>query len=139
MSDRGRPAPDEIEPGIPATEELPKDVPPGWEAAEESAPLDVPQGVETWGTTVDEETGDEPLYQRVRREEPDRLASAAGPRDVALVDDQGLTDDEADLVGEAELDARPLAAEEAALRIEDEGDRRLGLNQDRDPGYVEER
>lgn len=138
MSDRGRPAPDEIEPGIPATEEVPRDVPPGWEAAEEAAPLDVPQGVEAWGTTAEEEMRDEPLYQRVRRERPDRLTGAL-ERDVSLVDDQGLTDDEADLVGEVEFDAQPLPAEEAALRIEDEDDRRLGLNLDRDPGYVDER
>ena len=44
MSDPYRPARDEVAPGVPATEETPRNVPLGWESEEEPPPLDVPQG-----------------------------------------------------------------------------------------------
>ena len=106
-----RPVADEIEPGVPATSEMPEGVPFGAEDEEEPVPLDVPQGVDEWGTTAREEAMGESLAQRVRREEPD-FGEGGGGRG---------TDDAA------------LAPEEAALRVEEEP---AGLNYDPDPGYL---
>jgi hypothetical protein len=138
QDDFSRPAPDIIEPGIPATSEMPRNVPPGDEDEDESPPLDVPQGVEDWGITGREQLLDEPLAERVKREQPDRLGSddiSVGGRLIEPGGELGV-DEEADAVGE--LDGGVFdtpTPEEAAMRIEDEP---AGLNYDADPGYVEE-
>ncbi len=136
-NDPTRPSPDTIEPGIPATEEMPPGVPAGWEDEEEPAPLDFPQGVETWGTTAEEELVGEPLSLRVRREERD--VERPAQEQVRLLEpgaEDGLVDDEADAVGELDLDpSDTLSAEEAAMRIEDEP---AGLTYDAGPGYIDD-
>ena len=135
-----RPAPDEIEPGIPATEEAPRNVPPGWEAEEQAPPLDVPQGVEEWGTTPREELLGEPLEVRVRREQRKPSSrgevAAEGLRLYEPGAEDGLDDDEPDAVGEVDT-ARDdtLSAEEAAMRIDDDPP---GLTDDPSPGYIHE-
>ena len=105
-----RPVADEVEPGIPATSEMPDGVPFGDEDEEEPVPLDVPQGVEEWGTTAREEATGESLAQRVSREQPDFGEAGRGGADNAT-----------------------LAPEEAALRVETDPP---GLNYDPDPGYL---
>jgi hypothetical protein len=131
-----RPAPDEIEPGIPATTDMPRPIPAGDEDEEQPAPLDHPQGVETWGTTAREEELGEPLEVRVRREQPEGRR-ARRPEGVSLFEpgaDDGLVDDEADSIGDVDEDREyTLAAEEAAVRIVDEPG---GLTDDDDPGYL---
>jgi hypothetical protein len=136
-NDSTRPAPDLIEDGIPATEEQPANTPPGWEAEEEPAPLDFPQGVEDWGTTAREESLGESLEMRVMREEPEVEPEAAGG--VRLLEpgaEGGLMDDEPDAVGEVDTEGLDsLSSEEAAMRIEDEPE---GLTYDRSPGYLQD-
>ena len=136
-NDSARPAPDIIEDGVPATSEAPGDVPVGWEAEEEPPPLDVPQGVETWGTTAEEELVGESLALRVKREEPDVNPPPGG--EVRVLEpgaEGGLTDDEPDAVGEVDVEpSDTLSAEESAVRVEDEP---AGLTYDRSPGYVDE-
>lgn len=136
-NDPTRPSPDTIEAGIPATEEMPPGVPAGWEAEEEPPPLDVPQGVESWGTTAQEELVGESLRLRVLREEPD--VEAAPPEGVRLLEpgaEGGLMDEEADAVGELDPErSDTLSPEEAALRVEEEP---AGLTYDAGPGYLDD-
>jgi hypothetical protein len=109
----GRPAPDEIEPGVPATSEMPANIAPGGEDEEEPPPRDYPQGVDDWGTTAREEALGESVASRAAREEPDfgeRILSGDDP-----------------------ATASDLAPEEAAISVDDDPP---GLNYDPDPGYV---
>lgn len=151
MSESDRPALDEVEPGVPATTELPEDVPPGWEAAEEPPPLDFPQGAESWGTTAEEELQGEPLSLRVLREEPEVGAGGAGAGGadtggagatdtggVTVLEpgaEGGLTDDEPDAVGELDPEDHALSPEESAMRVEEEP---AGLTNDAGPGYLDD-
>jgi hypothetical protein len=136
MSDPYRPARDEVAPGVPATEEVPRDVPVGWESEEQPPPLDFPQGATAWGVTPEEQRRGEPLDERRKHEEPD-FPGRAPTAGVTIVDpsEDGYTDDEADLVGELDPDGEILGPEEAAMRIVDEPP---GANYDADPGYVED-
>ena len=136
-NDPTRPSPDTIEAGIPATEEMPPGVPAGWEAEEEPPPLDFPQGVESWGTTAEEELVGESLSLRVLREEPDTEAPPdGGVRVLEPGAEGGLMDDEADSVGELDPErSDTLTAEEAAMRVEEEPE---GLTYDSGPGYLDE-
>jgi len=137
-----RPARDEVEPGIPATDEMPRPIPPGSEDEETPAPLDHPQGVDEWGTTSREEMRDEPLELRVLREEPERLGgespsglSISEPGTDDAVEDGGGFDDEADAVADVVLDHDvTLAPEEQAMRIDEDPP---GLNSDPTPGYLD--
>lgn len=138
MSQHQRPAADEVEPGIPATSELPRDIPPGSEDEEEPAPLDFPQGVETWGTTAEEELQGEPFELRLRREEPDVLPGAGGGEGGLSLIEPGSEDgydDEPDAVAELDPEWQPASAEEAAMRIEEEP---AGLTYDAGPGYLDD-
>jgi hypothetical protein len=138
-----RPARDEVEPGIPATSEMPRHIPPGSEDEETSPPLEFPQGVEEWGTTPGEELVGEPFELRVRREEPDRPAadrdtgvSLYEPGADSGVDEQGGLDTEPDAVGQLSVDDDvTLSPEEAAVRIDEEPP---GLTYDATPGYVDD-
>jgi len=137
-----RPARDEVEPGIPATDEMPRPIPPGSEDEETPVPLDHPQGVDEWGTTSREEMLDEPLELRVLREEPDQLAgespsglSLSEPGTDDAVEDGGGFDDEADAVADLVIDDDvTLAPEEQAMRIDEDPP---GLNYDPTPGYLD--
>jgi hypothetical protein len=73
-------------------------------------------GAESWGTTAEEALEGEPLEQQLAEERPDRPAV---DRAVSLVDD-GPTDDEDELVGEAAEGRDEFASpEEAAITVRD--------------------
>jgi hypothetical protein len=141
MSDRDnlpRPAPDVVEDGIPATEELPPgQLATGDTLEGEMPPLDHPQGVTAWGTTADEQLAGEPLDVRLAREIPDVDTGEIllGGTILEPGAEGGLVDEEADLIGELDPGFEDtLTAEEAAVRVVDEPP---GMNYDPDPGYVE--
>ena len=133
-----RPAPEVTEDGVPAIDEIPEDVLLTGDPLEgELPPLDRPQAATDWGTTAAEQLGSEPLEVRLRREEPDvGLADVGADRQFLEPGaDGGLTDDEPDAVGEADVGLEDtLSAEEAAMRVVDEPP---GLTYDADPGYVD--
>ncbi len=122
MSERNsspRPAPDEVEVGIPAAEDIPEgQLRTGDPLEGDMPPLDDPQAVEDWGVTAAEHQGAEPLGLRAQREEPDVLDELDADADV---DAGGRVD--------------TLSAEEAAMRVEEEP---AGMNYDPDPGYLTE-
>lgn len=76
------------------------------EALGGGTPPERPLGVEDYGTTAAEERWDEPLAERIAREEPD-----VGTPDAELVRVDGEVDDPADELDEA------APAEEAALHV----------------------
>jgi hypothetical protein len=138
-----RAARDELEPGVPAVDELPRHVPPGSEDEETPPPLDHPQGADEWGTTEREALQGEPLELRVLREEPDVIGDRP-PGGVSLyepgtdeaVDDGGGFDAEPDLVADADVgDEITRGPEEQAVRVVDEP---AGMNYDPTPGYVDD-
>ncbi len=113
-----RPAPDEVEAGIPTVEDLPEgQLRTGDPLEGEMPPLDDPQAVEDWGLTAAEQQGAEPLSLRVQREEPDVL------EELSELDEPGTGP------------TGTLSPEEAAMRVEEEP---AGLNYDPDPGYLSE-
>ena len=149
-----RPAPELIEDGVPATEELPpSQLLTGDPLEGELPPLDRPQAAMGWGTTASEQLGPEPLGVRLAREEPevglddidDDIGAYPERQIIEPGADGGIADDTGDLVGEidtgdlvGEIDAGfedSLSAEEAAMRVVDEP---LGMNDDPDPGYVDD-
>ena len=75
-------------------------------------PPEQPLGVEEYGTTAAEQEWDEPLEERIAREEPDVL-----PVDGRVDTDDEVDDTFDDAVQEHEA---PIPAEEAALHIEGE-------------------
>ena len=105
------------------------DPPPGQDLeTDQTAPVvakDRPLGVNQWGTTEAEERTDEPLYRRVRREEPDfdqRPAGDGDDRSVGRLMDPDSDVDEIDVTAEAiglpdEDDSAGLSAEEAAMHV----------------------
>src|SRR5688500_3438841 len=106
-------------------------------------PRDTPQGVEEFGTTVQEQRLGESLAERVEREEPDVFdrditdpgtVGQAGRLVATDTDESELHDAEAGSFGlVADGDLGALSAEEAAMRVEDEP---AGLTYDDDPGYL---
>jgi hypothetical protein len=93
-------------------------------------PRDYPQGVEEFGITAAEQRMDEPLADRVLREEPDFDASTVGQAaDEAIggrllepgSEDVDVLDEEKDSVAElvGGLDEGGLSAEESAMHITD--------------------
>lgn len=135
-----RPAPDIIEDGIPATSEIPEDELATGDTLEgEIPPLDHPQAVNQWGTTVAEQLEPEPFDVRIAHLQPEvRMGDDHTERQLFQPGaDASLADDEADAV--AEMDAGledTLSAEEAAMRVV--GDEPPGMNYDPDPGYVDD-
>jgi hypothetical protein len=74
-------------------------------------------GAESWGTTAEEAVEGEPLDQQLAEERPDRPAL---DRALSLVDD-GLSDDEYELVAEGEEGRDDFASpEEAALTVRED-------------------
>jgi hypothetical protein len=133
-----RPAPEVSEDGVPSIEEIPLEVLLTGDPLEgELPPLDHPQAVNTWGTTVSEQLGPEPLEVRLAREVPD-VESGEPYADRQFLEpgaEGGLGDDEADLLGEVDAGFEDtLSAEESAMRIVDEPP---GMNYDPDPGYLD--
>jgi hypothetical protein len=89
-------------------------------------PRDYPQAVEEYGVTAAEQRGDEPLSERVLREEPDfgqpgYAADDNGGLHARLIDpadeDVDDIDDEKDAIGFLVEDEGALSAEEAAIHI----------------------
>jgi hypothetical protein len=73
-------------------------------------------GAESVGTTAEEELEGESLDQRLAEERPDR----PGIDEALSVVDEGLTDDEGELVGDAVTERDEFASpEEAALSVRD--------------------
>jgi hypothetical protein len=73
-------------------------------------------GAESVGTTVEEELAGESLDQRLAEERPDRPSVD----EVLEVIDEGTSDDEAELVGDAVVERDEFASpEEAALSVTD--------------------
>jgi hypothetical protein len=136
-----RPAPEIIEDGIPATEEVPEELLLTGDVSEgPMPPLDRPQAVTEWGTTPFEERVGEPLDIRLRREEPDVFQQPEEvEEDVPQLFQPGAEysiDEEPAEVGD--LDAvweDSLSAEELAMRIEEEPP---GLTYDESPDYIED-
>jgi hypothetical protein len=134
-----RPAPDVLDDGVPATEEVPEELLPTGEISEGpvAPPLDRPLAADDWGTTEREEREGEPLDLRLAREEPD------GPDTVDEVvrplyqpGAEYWIDDEPAEVGE--LDATwedTPSAEELAVHIVEEPP---GITDDDSPGYLED-
>jgi hypothetical protein len=89
-------------------------------------PPDAPMGVEDYGVTDREEAVDEPLAERVAREEPDPLVAELDRRAAALDegDDAGeslvLVDDDDNDVLTAGTGTGEQTAEEAALHVTDQ-------------------
>ena len=92
-------------------------------------PRDYPQGVEEFGITAAEERADEPLADRVLREEPDFDESSVGQAADAAIggrllepgsEDVDVLDDEKDSVATLVTeDEGALSAEESAMHITD--------------------
>ncbi len=94
----------------------PRDADDGDELEADIMQADHAFGAESVGTTVEEELAGESLDQRLAEERPDRPSV-----DVALsVIDEGPSDDEGELVGEAVIERDEFASpEEAALSVRD--------------------
>ena len=134
-----RPAPEVSEDGVPATSEIPEEILLTGDPVEgDMPPLDRPQAVKDWGTTVSEQLGPEPLDVRLAREVPDTATAESGYADRQFLEpgaDGGLGDDDADSIGEADGGLEDtLSAEEAAMHVVDEPP---GMNYDPDPVYVD--
>ena len=94
----------------------PRDADEGDELEAEIMQADHAFGAESWGTTAEEAVEGESLDQHLAEERPDRPAV-----DTALsVVDEGLSDDEDELVGDAVIERDEFASpEEAALTVRD--------------------
>lgn len=108
--------------GIPAIEEAP----PGMEDAYNQVegmmpPRDDPVGAEEFGITREEERMDEPLAERVRREEPETMPGDDGGVGRLVEPDQGVAglDDEATNIAVDSADDAGMSAEESAVHITD--------------------
>ena len=116
-----RPSPEMVEPGVPATEEVPAEVLATGDAGEGSMPVpDRPMGVNAWGTTPAEERRGEPVAERARHEIPDRPGAGRDEPVRQLVQDEGAGRDvyaEEDAVIEDTLTAE----EEAVHRTPEPG------------------
>lgn len=134
-----RPAPDIIEPGVPAVDEVPEEMLRTGEMPEgEVPPLEHPQGVEEYGTVAAEERRPETLQDRLGREEPDVVpAAGAGVGPVVAPDTAGgVLDPDTDVVADEDtMIDDTVAPEEAALRQTDD---LPGATYDATPGYIEE-
>src|SRR5437868_6623020 len=99
-----RPAPELIEDGVPATEELPpSQLLTGDPLEGELPPLDRPQAAMGWGTTASEQLGPEPMEIRLAREEPEvgigeDTDTYSGRQVIEPGADGGLEDDEGDVI-----------------------------------------
>jgi hypothetical protein len=133
-----RPAPDLVDDGVPATEEVPDELlhtgDPG--VGDMPAP-DRPWGAEEWGTTEFEERAGEPLDVRLRREQPEReRPDRSGIRLSGPGAEEGWADTEADAVGELDLShSDGLSPEEAALTVRENPG---GLTYDDSPDYLDD-
>jgi hypothetical protein len=134
-----RPAPDVLDDGVPATEEVPAALLRTGEISDGPIPppLDRPLAADEWGTTEWEERRGEPLDLRLTREMPD------GPDTVDEIvpplyqpGADNWIDDEPAEVGDldASWEDTP-SAEELAVHIVEEPP---GITDDDSPGYLED-
>jgi len=108
--------------GIPAIDDNPPGIDGDNDVEGMIVPGDTPMGADEWGTTSREEQYDEPLAQRVLREQPDVEPGARDDGLGRIVEpDQGMVDfdKERDPIGTMTGDDAGLSAEEAAMHITD--------------------
>lgn len=110
--------------GIPAIEDPPPGLEDDYNQVEGMMPpRDYPVGAEEFGITPQEGRLQEPLADRVLREEPDVMADTLDDGSVSrLVEpDQGVAglDTERDAIAAESYDSDALSAEEAAMHITD--------------------
>jgi len=132
-----RPAPDVVEDGIPATEEVPEELLLTHEVSEGPIPPgDEPLAVDEWGTTMREERTGEPLDLRLIREDPDRPDSVDEPvRPVFQPGAEYWVDDEPTEIGDLDANWEDTpSSEELAVRIHPDPP---GLTYDDSPDYLE--
>lgn len=133
-----RPAPDVIEDGVPATDEVPEELLRTGEVSEGPVgPSDRPLGSDEWGTTSREERQGEPLDLRIAREEPDVPADideSAGR--LYQPGAEYWTDEEPAEIGDVDAAWEDtLSAEELAVHAVDEPP---GITYDETPDYLQE-
>ena len=132
-----RPAPDVVEEGIPATEEVPEELLLTHEVSEGPIPpADEPLAVDEWGTTIREERTGEPLDLRLIRENPDLPDSVDWPvRPVYQPGAEYGTDEEPAEVGDLDASWEDTPSpEELALRVDPNPP---GLTYDDSPDYLD--
>ena len=137
---RPRTAPDILNPGVPATEEVPEEqLQTGDTKDVGDMPMgDQPMGVASWGTTANEEAQGEPLEVRLMQEEPDVVSRADDTAGQLLEPgaEGGIADTEASMVAdENPVLEDSLAPEEAAMHVVDE---LPGGTTDAGPGYLDD-
>ncbi len=121
-----RPAPDIVEDGIPAVEEVGQNVLETGDSSDEGeiAPLDFPQGTNQWGTTASEQRRDEPLDQRYLHEQSENRSPSHDqvlPFSSPDSQDGGLFDSESEEIAEQDFELEDaLSPEESAMHFEDE-------------------
>jgi hypothetical protein len=134
-----RPAPDVIDDGVPATDEVPEELLRTGEISEGPVPppFDRPLAADEWGTTEWEEREGEPLDRRLAREVPDGPDTVDEPaRQLYQPGAEYWIDDEPAEVGD--LDALwedTPTSEELAVHIVEEPP---GITYDDSPGYLED-
>jgi hypothetical protein len=138
--DLDRPAPDTVEDGIPATEEvLEEQLLTGDIEEGPIPPVDHPLALDEWGVVAAEERMGEPLDRRLAKEEPEIIRrDVSGPvrRLYQPGADDALTDSEDEEVGDLDASREDtLSSEEAAIRIVDGPP--PGVTFDEGPGYLE--
>ncbi|MCU1461294.1 MAG: hypothetical protein JWO37_1369 [Acidimicrobiales bacterium] len=137
-----RPSPDTVDDGVPATEEVPAGLlETGDDGVGEVPPAETPLASTAYGVTASEQLRGETLDDRLREEEPDEWRIGRGVRHTPrqLYEpgaEEGFFDDEPELIADEDaLLEDTLSAEEAAMRITR---RPGGINNDPDPGYIED-
>ncbi|MEW6475499.1 MAG: hypothetical protein AB1679_24860 [Actinomycetota bacterium] len=133
-----RPAPDVVEDGIPATEEVPDELLLTHDVSLGPVPpADEPVAADDWGTTVREERSGEPLDIRLTRENPDRPDSVDEPvRPVFQPGAEYWVDEEAAEIGDLDASWEDTPSpEELALRIDSDPP---GLTYDEGPDYLDD-
>jgi Family of unknown function (DUF5709) len=107
--------------GIPAIEDNPPGIDGDNDIEGMFPPGDSPVGVDEWGTTAREERLDEPLADRVRREQPDVEPGDPGDLGRIVEPDQGMIDFDTEerVIGTMTADDGGMTAEESAMHITD--------------------
>ena len=110
--------------GMPAVEDQPPGLEDDYNQIEGTMPPgDVPVGADEFGVTAEEQRSQEPLAERVRREEPEFVGGGTGDalKGRLVEPDQGVAglDHERDPIAGLTDDDDGLSAEEAAMHITD--------------------
>ena len=108
--------------GLPAIEDQPPGLEDDYNQVEGMMPpRDYPVAAEDFGITAEEERMQEPLAERVLREEPDVMDGLDDSVGRLIEPDQGVAglDDEATSIASDSADTDGLSAEEAAMHVTD--------------------